>query len=337
MAEKLMFSSLAGSESDMKKKILISLAVGFFAALWTIFLPVSTIYEGARLGDLCTPLFGLRNFMSGHFPFGGQYFNNCPIPYYPFTTMLAFYPFLFAPLFLIGPLFCLITSTVFSYALLNEGKLWKLFILLSPQYIFSLYSVQFAPLFAAALLLPCLLPVAVLKPQLGTVLLISGKWSSKSFLAMLLFIAFSLFVYPNWPADWLKQGNLSLYAGKIPVLQGLGCILLLSCLKWRDRRARLLSAMSLIPQRLWYDQLMLFLIPETRLQLYLVLIGSWLSVILSMKYVGSDMQHPTSWMITIYFLYLPMFIIVFNKEIIRLIVWFKNFIIVKKQDKTIDR
>jgi hypothetical protein len=312
-------------DMSMRKRILYSVIIGLLATLWSIFLPVSTVFEGAKLGDLCAPLFSLKGFVSGHSAFGGQFYNNYPVTHYPFTAMMAFYPFLFIPLYCVGPLFCFMTSGVFAYALLEEGKPWKLFILLSPPYVFSLYSMQFAPLISAAFLLPCLLPVAVLKPQLGAVLLASGRWSLKTLSAALLIIAVSLFIYPNWPLDWLKHGNISLYAGKIPVLQGIGCILLLSCLKWRDRRARLLSAMSIIPQRLWYDQLMLFLIPETRHHLYILLIGSWLSVLLSITggwYFASEAQHPTSWIMVIYFLYIPTLFIIYHKEIV---IWKGSF------------
>lgn len=296
--------------------------IGILAGFGTYFLPVSTIYKGAHLGDLCPPLYGIMHFISGSPVYEGHFFNNAPAIAYPFTTMLALYPFALLPTKLAGPLFFSLSSSLLTYALLFDGKLWKLLVLLSPAYIFSLHSMQFAPLLASALILPPLLPLAAIKPQLGVVLCLSGKWSIKLFSVFGLFIILSFLIYPYWLTDWLYFGNLSTYAGKIPILNGLGLLLLLSLINWRDRKCRILAAMSLIPQRLWYDQLMLYLIPEKLSHICILLIGSWLSFFVSMYYgwlFKNDFQHPGSWMLFTNLVYLPSLIIVYEKELLNFV------------------
>ena len=312
----------------LKDRILLSVIVGILAGLETYCLPVSTIYNGAHLGDLWAPLFGIKNFVSGHSAYGGQFYNDSPVVAYPFTTLLALYPFSLVPLCLAGPLFFSLSSGIFAYALLRDGKAWKVLVLLSPSYIVSLEAMQFSPLLASAFLLPCLLPLACIKPHLGLVLCASGKWTLRTFIATILFVAVSLLIYPKWPVDWLRNGNLSGYTGKIPVSFGIGFLLLLSIYKWRDRRCRLLAAMSLIPQRLWYDQLMLFLIPETQAQLCILLLCSWLGFTLSMMGTGY-VRDGLSWMFVVHLLYIPSLIIIYNKEIKLVVSRFRGYLLQK--------
>ena len=309
-----------------KNRLILSALIGILAGVGTFFLPVSTIYNRAHLGDLCPPLFGIRQFTSGMPAYEGHFFNSLPVIAYPFTTMLALYPFSFIPIDFIGPLFFSISSAVFSYALLFDGKLWRILVLLSPAYIFSLHSIQFVPLLASALVLPYLLPLAAIKPQLGIVLLASGKWNTKLFIVFGLFIILSFIIYPNWLTDWLYHGNLSQYKGTIPMLHGFGFLLVLSLLKWKDRRSRILAAMAVIPQRLWYDQLMLFFIPQTKFQLGVLLFGSWLSFFLSMHYgwlFKNDLQDKSSWMIFVNFVYLPSLIMIYIDNLHRFNSWIK--------------
>jgi hypothetical protein len=304
---------------SLSERILLSVIVGVMAGLGTYYLPVCTIFNGAHLGDLWGPLVGMKLFASGHSAYGQQFFDTGkPFVSYPFTTMLAVYPFTLVPLKLAGPLFFSLSSMIFSYALLHDGQGWRLLVLLSPAYIFSLESTQFAPLLSSAFIFPCLLPLICIKPQLGVALCAAGKWTLRLFLITTIFVAISLLIYPHWPADWLAYGNTASYAGKIPVAQGIGFLLLLSVFKWRDRRSRLLTAMSLIPQRLWYDQLLLFFIPETRYQLYFLLISSWLGLVLCMTggwFIMDVDQNPSSWIIAVIFIYIPSLMIVFTKEI----------------------
>lgn len=303
-------------------KIILSLSIGILAGTGVYLLPVSTQYLGAHLGDLLPPLFSLNNFVAGRPVYGGQYFNNTPVTPYPFTMILALYPLSLLPLNLAGPVFFGIVSAVFACSLLYEGKPWRLLVLLSPAYILSLYGVQVVPLLCSAYFIPALLPVASFKPHIGLMLCASGKWTATHVIATSIYLLLCFAVYPSWFLDWLTHGNFSCYEGKAPIFFGAGFLLLASMFKWRDRRSRLLAAMSVLPQRLWYDQLMLFFIPETFPQLCFLLAGSWLSFLVSMicGWLWQDgMQHPGSWHMMVHFVYIPALFIIFQKELIMIV------------------
>lgn len=304
------------------RKIILSLSIGILAGTGVYLLPVSTLYQGAHLGDLLPPLFSLNNFVAGRPVYGGQYFNNTPVTPYPFTMILALYPISLLPLFLAGPVFFGIVSAVFACSLLHDGKPWRLLVLLSPPYILSLYGVQIVPLLCSAYFMQFLLPVACFKPHIGLMLCASGDWKMRYVLATILYLLLCFAVYPSWLLDWLTHGNFSCYEGKAPIFFGAGFLLLASMYKWRDRRSRLLAAMSVLPQRLWYDQLMIFFIPETFPQLCFLLAGSWFSFLVSMIYGWlwqKGMQHSGSWHMVVHFVYIPALFMIFRNELIKIV------------------
>ncbi len=306
-------------EKQHRQRIVVSVAVGVLAGLLSTLLPGTVPYKGVQVGDLGTSILGLNHLVTNHSAYIKPItYSGLPAVMYPFTTMLFIGPFMLLPLQWIGPVFCGLVSFVFAYALQYDGKPWRLLALASVPYIASLQSVQFAPLMVSAVYLPFLLPLAVIKPQLGVPLVAAGRWSKTTVLAACSIVLLSLVIYPKWPFEWLTYGNLSYYEGKAPVTQGLGFLLILAAIKMRDWRARLLLAMALIPQRLWYDQLFLFAIPATRTQMLILLIGSWLSPLLGLDHLwllDSGRQAPESWRAVVYFVYLPALCMLFMEEI----------------------
>jgi hypothetical protein len=303
----------------VRRRIIIAIFIGFLAGILSAIMPASVVINRIQVGDIGIPILGLKNFLSGQSAYGTFFYNDVPAVSYPFTAMLALYPFSFLPLYLIAPIFCMFISSIFAYALMYDGTIWRLWVLLSVPFFSALHSVQFVPLMAAAILLPSLLPASAIKPQLGIVLISAGTWSRKTIMATFLFIISSVIIYPTWPIEWIENGNLSHYDATIPVFHGIGCILLLSCFKLRDKNARMLFFMSLVPQRLWYDQLMLCLIPETGRQLNILLAGSWLSLLLSLLNSGpgwsSGKQDSASWTYVIALQYFPALLIIYRKEV----------------------
>jgi hypothetical protein len=180
---------------------------------------------------------------------------------------------------------------------------------LSPAYWSAVLSVQWSPLLTAAILLPPLLPFAVVKPQLGVVLAACGRWSKGTVLGALALVAVSLIVRPAWPAEWLEHGNLQTFNGVSPVTVLPGVVLLSAVLAWRTREGRLLLAMSVVVQRYLYDQLPLYLVARTWRQLLLLLATSWTAVIvlLATRRVDpmSGAQDIEAWRALIVALFLP--------------------------------
>jgi len=76
----------------------------------------------------------------------------------------------------------------------------------------------------------------------------------------------TLIIDPRWPVEWVRA--MIQFAGvkmhHIPVLVPGGALLLLAAIRWRTESGRLLLAMAVIPQSMFfYDQLALGLLAQT--------------------------------------------------------------------------
>ncbi len=243
-----------------RSRLLLSLGVGVAAGLLALYLPHPIVFQGVGVGDIGAPLLAMRRFLEGTPPYGIAT-DRGALAAYPFTTSLLLSPLLLVPLWMVAPLFCALSSALLAYGLLKEGERWRLLLFASVPFLSSLHSVQWPPLFAAALLMPTILPLAVVKPQLGVVLLAAARWNRYAVVGAGALLLLSLALYPTWPLDWWRDGMMGNYTGRIPLLVGPGFLLLLAAPFWRTRSARLLLAMALVPQRIWYDQLLLFAPP----------------------------------------------------------------------------
>lgn len=266
---------------DFTKPILrITAALMMAAIAWqaSSIIPQGITYNGIEVGDIGVTVFGMDRWLNGFYVYSLQ--TDQGILYqYPFTGLLITAPLLVIPLQWLVPVFCSISTGILAYALLKEGEIWRYLMFISIPFISSLHSAQWTPLLAASLIVPALLPLAVLKPHTALPLIAAGRWNIWTVLVSAGIIIVSFILYPTWPIDWLNQSNVLDYDGFIPILTLPGILLFMLFPLWRQRRARLLLALSLMPQRLWYDQFLLFMVPETPLEMLTLVIGSWLVLI----------------------------------------------------------
>lgn len=87
----------------------------------------------------------------------------------------------------------------------------------------------------------------------------------------------SLLIMPSWPREWL--GARSRHLNYTPLLSWFGPILLLALIRWREPGARLLLGLALVPQRLLYDQVALWLVPTTPRGSLLLTVASWIGML----------------------------------------------------------
>lgn len=284
--------------------LLIAVAGGG-AAAW---MPHPIRLFGVGVGDIGLPLAGIAQFERGGSPYDVR-LQGSANAMYPFTTSLFLWPFRLVPLKLVVPLFVGLCTFCLAWGVLRNGQPWQLLIFLTPAYWSAVKSVQWSPLLTAALLVPALLPLAVVKPQLGIVLAAAGRWSWRTVAATLGLVALSLMVWPSWPIAWLRHGQLGTYSGVSPLLVIPGPLLLLALLRWRSRTGRLMLAMSVIAQRYFYDQLPLYLVPRSLRQMLLLLASSWAGVaavlLLGWVHVDSGVQRKVVWAVVIVTLFLP--------------------------------
>lgn len=287
---------------------MIATAIGLVAAVAANLMPHPIRLGGVELGDIGLPLAGIKQFEHGGSPYDVRLGGSTPA-LYPFTAMVVLWPFSLLPASVVVPLFIGVSSALLAFAIARKGDLWQLLIFLSPSYWSAVYSVQWSSVLTAAILLPPLLPLAVVKPQLGLVLAASGKWSIRTVAASVGILGISLLLWPAWPIAWLKHGNLGTFNGYSPVMVFPGVFLLLSVLAIRERSGRLLLAASLVVQRYFYDQLPLYLIPKTWRQMVFLLLTSWTMVGGMLFYRWADLrsgdQSKGVWTLVIIAVFLP--------------------------------
>jgi hypothetical protein len=255
--------------------LLLAVSIGAAAAWAAAVMPHPIRMGGVEVGDIGLPLAGLAQLEAGRSPYDVG-LRGHKTALYPLTTMIVLRPLRLFPLTWVVPLFVGLSAAALAYAIARNGKPWQLLLFLTPAWWSAVHSVQWSPLFTAAILLPALLPIAAVKPQLGLVLAVSGRWSRWTLGAAAALVAVSLLVRPSWPLEWIRRGNLETFNGVSPVTVLPGFLLLLAAVAWRRREGRLLLAMSLIVQRYFYDQLPLYLVAKTWRQMVLLLATSWI-------------------------------------------------------------
>lgn len=180
---------------------------------------------------------------------------------YPLPALLLVVPTARLPLPVSGGIFLGISAGLLAWALLREGY-QRLPIFMGAPFLMAISLGQWSPLVTAAALESNLGFVFAAKPNLGL-----PAWlfrpNVRAIIGGVALILVSLLVLPSWPLDWYH--NVSSRPEKFsPIRTVVGPVLLLAALRWRRPEGRLLLAMALVPQALFfYDQLALGLIPRT--------------------------------------------------------------------------
>ncbi|MCG8347630.1 MAG: hypothetical protein MI924_07605 [Chloroflexales bacterium] len=225
---------------------------------------------------------------------------------YPLTAAIIVAPWAILPgniglILLFG-----LATGLLAYGVLHDNQYWRLILFATPSYLMAVKSMQWSPLFMAVLFFPALAPILLAKPTLGFPVACSIRWTIPRLLGIVLIGGVSLLIMPNWPIRWIAQTGD--YDGLIPLLSPLGPVFLCSLFFWRNAQARFFFLLTITPQhRLFYDQLLLWMIPQTKRQMLLLIITSWIAFF----YVRQ--KFTTFWASGPYLLtlvYLPAFLIV---------------------------
>lgn len=206
-------------------------------------------------------------------PTGDYPYNTSFI--YPLPAAIIATPFTFMHPNEAGAIFFALSASLLAFAVTREGS-QHLPLFLSAPFLVAAALAHWAPVIMAAALLPAMQWLAVAKPGIGVAALVyRPTWLG---LALTLgFIVLAIIMFPGWPADWLNSLPGEQY--KLPFMVfPLGFLLLLSILRWRLPEGRLLLALSIIPQNLWFaDQLLLWLVPRSFFLNLALTFVSWLA------------------------------------------------------------
>jgi hypothetical protein len=254
-------------EVPWRQRAMTALAIGLASGLLAYY----SVQRPGAVPDFLYPWTGIRLFLDGTNPYVAMRANAAP-PYdealfYPFTAPLALLPFARLSLATAASGFFGLSSAALAYVITRDG-LWRVHVFMSAPFVTAALLVQFSPLLMAATFLPTVGFLTTLKPNIGLPLLLyRPTW--KAVVGSAVFVAITLAVFPRWPLGWLDSIRHDAQVGShaVPMLQLGGVFLALAVLRWRRPAGRLLLAMSIIPQQLFfYDQLPLWLIPRTRQQ-----------------------------------------------------------------------
>ena len=250
-----------------KPRALAALGIAIASALLAYY----SVQRPGSVPDFLYPWTGIRLFLDGTNPYLAMRGQGAP-PYdealfYPFTALIAVLPFAHMTLPLAASLFFGASAGLLAYLITRDG-LWRVHVFMGAPFVAAALLVQFSPLLMTAAFLPSLGFLATIKPNVGIPIL-AFRPSWKAAVGCLAFLLLSLVIFPRWPFGWLDsiRHDTRVGAHPIPMLQVGGVLLALAALRWRLRGARLLLAMSVLPQQLYfYDQVPLWLIPRTRQQ-----------------------------------------------------------------------
>jgi hypothetical protein len=267
-----------------RQRVVAALVVGVLAG---VFAWLMSQRAGAT-PDFAYPHTAARIFVDGQNPYDVMDGRPGAAPpydeplFYPFTTVLAVLPLVALSTAIACGVFFGISSALLAFFITRDG-LWRLHVFASAPFVMAATLGQFSPLLMLMAFSPALGFLAALKPNLGLALFARlPTW--RAFAGGLLLVGLSLLVFPTWPLDWLESLRRDVtdrHAHSMPVTEIGGFLLLLATIAWRRPGGRLLLAMSLVPQQLFfYDQLTLWLIPRTRRESVLLTGASQVAMLL---------------------------------------------------------
>lgn len=300
--------------------------IGFPLLIAIIAASLSLWWQRVYWVDLNPPLCSARRLLSGEDPYSGcqTWYIDTPAAAYPLTTIIAFIPFSLLPGKVGAAVLWGAISGLLVYGLITNGKPHQWLIFLSSPYWIAFVYHQFSPLMAAIMLLPSLLPLALIKPQIGLPVILTNLTKRRLF-TMFILILLTILVYPLWLRGWFL--SVRSYDGVIPLLVlPLGPLLLLGLLKRKDKDVLFLFLMACVPQRSLYDLTPLFLLPKSFRQMLIACYLSWVAVV-PLLLSKSVWATPTNQvLLSLVFIYFPLLIFQFIPELQTIFICARNLL-----------
>jgi hypothetical protein len=279
----------------MRGRILVSLLIGAASAVfcWQL---LDHFHQQAA--DFQWAIRAARYAMAGKNPY------DTPLEQYPITAALFAIPFLRLPPSLAAASFFGISSALLAFGLTRQGYT-QLIVFIAYPYWAAILTAQWSPLIMASAFFPLLLPATMAKPQIGLPVALTHL-SRTGIGACILWALLSLALMPQWPRLWLGQWGH--YAHFMPLVVGPGPLLALALLRYRQRDSWFLLLMSIMPQRWFFDALLLWLIPRSQRELLLTALFSWGAGVWRWYHSPSSFVQVGRWAVV--FLYLPMLLVI---------------------------
>jgi hypothetical protein len=235
--------------------------------------------------DLDQIWFAARALLAGEDPYavigpGKPYDFGWPF-FYPLTAAVLALPLGVMSLSAARVTFVALGGGLLGYLVAaRRPSIWPIF--LSQPFRNAALATQWSPYLTATMLLPWLAPLAAAKPNIALALLAGAR--SRREVLWLVFgglgvLAISLLVRPLWPWTWLDMLRGTQHFRPILLRPG-GILMLIGLLRWRDPDARLLVALTVVPQTgIWYESLPAMLVARNTREAYFLTLTSVLAYI----------------------------------------------------------
>jgi hypothetical protein len=186
---------------------------------------------------------------------------------YPLPIAIIVIPFALIPDPIVAAAFFVATATALLVWAITRDGYGRLPMLGSIPFFWAAWSGQVSPLIVAATLIPWLGFAVVTKPNLGLASIVYN-FTWRGVIGAIAVVLISFMLQPSWLTDWLHAASHRTTANyAIPLLLPGGFLLLLALLRWRRPEARMLIVLACLPQSmLYYDQLLLWLVPVTLIE-----------------------------------------------------------------------
>lgn len=275
-------STTNGIVMSVQRRLLIAIIIGVVSGIMT-YTNLSLSYQEA--GDFSWALHGAQRLLEGQNPYHDPALSpGNPYPYsdklyYPLPALLLALPFTMLPNEIAAGLFFGLSSGLLAWGILKTGTS-RLTVFLSAPFCLAALIAQWSPLLTATYLIPALFPLAMCKPNLGILSIRNVR--SVTFWICIAVLVVSFIILPTWLFDWLgniRDGNGMHHPTMLTL--PFGPLLLLTLLKWREGRVRLLLLLSVIPLfPVFYDHVPVFLVVQSRREGLFLAIMSWVGFFL---------------------------------------------------------
>ena len=275
----------------LRTRLTVSFVLGAASGLFCWYL-MARLGQGAA--DFVWAIRAAEALLAGRNP----YANAAQL--YPLPAALFGLPFVRIRPEIAAGVFYGISSGLLAFGV-TRGGYHRLLIFLAYPYWAGMLAAQWPTLIMASAFFPVLLPVTLAKPQAGLPVALINI-SRRGVIACLPVILLSFLVLPRWLSLWLA--NVGEYPHFFPVMVLPGPLLALGLLRYGDRDAWLLLSAACMPQRWFYDQFLLWLIPKTRREIIYTAGLSWAAGIWRWYHGPPNLMQVGRW--TVVGMYLPM-------------------------------
>lgn len=307
-----------GDNRPTRRQRLVVCVVVTLLAAGTLY--ASFLQDPARKTDFGLSWFSARAMVEHRDPYPivgpqGEYYNEYSL-YYPATAFVAALPFAALPEQAAAIAFLAVSVFLLVWGMTSDS--WhRLPLIVSASFMDSVMAAQWTIVLTAALFLPWLAALALVKPQNGIPVIAagSGKTFKAGLIGGLLLLVASLIFLPHWPGEWFARINGS-NPLRPPLFSPVGILVVLALLKWRRPEAWLLFLMACLPQTfMWYSALALLTIGATYREASFLSLTSTIGFLLGNLAIYEKVGHLArlTWTIYIATTYIPPLLLILRR------------------------